>query len=139
MNVHLVADPADTVALRDVIDAIVGCGVSVASPLEDGARAVLADPPDTVVVVVRDGDPLGTQVLRALRTIVPRPLSIALLSRDTPETRAAAKRAGADYCFDRTRALSPFTETLEILAMAKGTAAAADRAWRAAAPVLRAA
>ena len=139
MNVHLVADPADTIALRDVINAIAGCGVSVTSSLDAGARDVLAHPPEAVVVAFQDGDPLGTQVLRALRTIVPRPLSIALLARDTPEARAAAKRAGADYCFDRSRALSPFTETLEILAMAKGAALAVSPAAPPAAPVLRAA
>lgn len=120
MNVHLVAEPADQPALRTVIDGIVGCSVSLVSPLAEGARDLLADPPDAVVVAIPDGDARGTHVLRALRTLVPRPLSIALIDRDTPEARAAAKRAGADYCFDRSRALSPFTETLEILAMAKG-------------------
>ena len=129
MNVHLVADGAEAVALREAINEIAGCCVSLASPLEDGARDVVAVRPEAVVVALRDGDTLGPQVLRALRTIVPRPISIALVERDTPEARAAAKRSGADYCFDRTRALSPFKETLEILAMAKGVMAAAGPAY----------
>ena len=125
MNVHLVADRAEVAALRAVIDDIAGCCVSVVSSPEDGAREVAALRPEIVVVALRDDDAPGPQVLRALRTVVPRPISIALLARDTPEARAAAKRAGADYCFDRSRALSPFRETLEILAMAKGVRTAA--------------
>lgn len=139
MNVHLIADPSDADALRAVVNDIVGCCVSVASSLQDGARDIVALRPEAVVVTLRDGDALGPQVLRALRTIVPRPISIALVDRDTPAARAAAKRAGADYCFDRSRALSPFRETLEILAMAKGVTMAAGPAYTRAPAAARAA
>jgi len=139
MNVHLVADRDDAVALRDVVNDIAGCCVSVTSPLAEGARDIVALAPETVVVTLRHGDPHGPQVLRALRTIVPRPISIALVDRDTPEARAAAKRAGADYCFDRSRALSPFRETLEILAMARGVTLAAGPAYTRAPAAARAA
>jgi len=134
MNVHLVADKVDAAALRAVINDIAGCCVSVASLPEDGARDVVAVQPEAVVVVLRDDDAAGVQVLRALRTIVPRPLSIALVERDTPESRASSKRAGADYCFDRSRALSPFKETLEILAMAKSAFVAPGPSFRRADP-----
>ncbi len=134
MNVHLVANEADTAVLRDAINDIVGCCVSVASLLEDGARDVVALRPEAVVVALPADDAAGVQVLRALRTIVPRPLSIALVEHDTPEARASAKRAGADYCFDRSRALSPFKETLEILAMAKSAFVAPGPTFRRAAP-----
>jgi hypothetical protein len=88
MNVHLVARPADRSALRDAINDIVGCCVATTASFEDGARDIVAARPEAVVVALHEGDPHGPPVLRALRTVAPRPISIALVERDTPQARA---------------------------------------------------